>query len=146
MPKADGPGATADPRCRGPIVDDQGAIGDIDVLVADPATRRIVCVETKRLARSLAPHQLSRELKRLFGGGPELSAVDKHRRRVRWIRRNVGPVLEELQLPPSQPRRWRVQGLVVTDDDVLSRYLKNSPMPVRSVREIEEAQAKGHLF
>lgn len=129
-----------------PMLDDQGDVGDIDVLVADPGTRKLVCVETKRLGRSVAPHQLARELERMFGGGSRLSAMDKHQRRVRWIRRNVGPVLEELRLSSSQSQRWRVLGLVVTDDDVLTRYLKKGPMPVRSIREIEEALAKGHLF
>lgn len=131
-----------------PLRDERGEVGDVDVLVADIRRRLILCIETKRLAGARVPYQVARELQRTFGGGnwSGPTSLQKHLRRVRWVGRHKKDVLEALDIHCHPVRRWKVQGVLITDEPVTSAFLVHSPMPVRSFRELKRAHLSGRLY
>jgi hypothetical protein len=120
-------------RLRGP----NGDLGDIDTLVIDPNTKRIMPVECKDLVRARASHEMANEIANLFlGQNGKASFVEKHQRRVEWLREHIGEVLDWLGLP--QDGDWQIEPLIVVDQELMTPYLYTSPMRVVAVVELEE--------
>jgi len=118
-----------------------GDLGDVDVLAADPTTKRLLAIECKDLARARNPHELANELHMLFKASHRKSpAVKRHQRRVRWVKSNLTDVLRFLGLPPGP--NWQVKGLVVVSQEMFTPRLFPSPLPVLSARRFE-AEALG---
>jgi hypothetical protein len=126
--------------------DENGDVGDIDVLVVDETRSLVLCVEAKRLAHSSAPHQVAHEFERMFSRGRKRpSAVERLERRMRVVERDLFPLLRDMGVQEAQ-RSWRVEGLVVTDVPVLGSHVHCVGMPVRSVRDISQALVLGDLY
>ena len=106
-----------------------GPPGDIDVLVAQPDQRRVLVLECKDLVMGRMPHELAVERDKLFrgqGGGP--SAIEKHLRRVAWVREHLDAVVAWLNLGAAIG--WEVEGMVVLDQELLTPYLENLPTTI----------------
>ena len=112
--------------------------GDIDVLVVRPRKKAITLVECKDLAARRDPHEQHCELVELLGPATTPTIVERHAARVAWAREHVPAILEWLGLKPSTA--WRVRGLVVTDDDLVSRYTASSPLAIIAAHEIVRAE------
>ncbi|HEX4114691.1 MAG TPA: hypothetical protein VHY18_02320 [Solirubrobacteraceae bacterium] len=130
------------------MLDEQGNdLGDIDVLVVDAQRRTILCIEVKDLAGALAPHQLANELRATFSvGGSHRSHAEKHQRRVAWIAAHVSEVLDDVGYKDARAHRWRVEGLIVTDEEVLASFIGEPPLPVRDFLTLKAALDSGHLY
>jgi hypothetical protein len=112
-------------------------LGDIDVLVADPAERRLRAVEAKDLAVARTPAELDNELAATFQSRPDRQAAnDRHVERVDWLRDHLGDVLAWLGLGDEDPTLWTVDGLVVLDIELMSPHLTDPPFPVVTYREL----------
>jgi len=130
-------------RLRG---DDGNDLGDIDVLVGDLATRTLLCVEAKRLSGALAPHQLRNQIDRAFGESDEKpSHARKHLKRVKRIEELKDGALAELGIV-EDAGDWSVEGIVVTDVELLSPFVAKVPLPVRSYEQIQAALSDGSLY
>src|SRR5437762_14304114 len=83
-----------------------GPPGDIDVLAANQRTHLLYVIECKDLALARTPRELANELVALFEGeGGEMSAMEKHRARVVWVREHSDDILTLLGFSPKD--RWR---------------------------------------
>jgi hypothetical protein len=116
-----------------------GPLGDIDVLVADPRRRRLIPIECKDLAVARTPHEMDNEITNLFRGrGRRKSYIEKHQNRVRWIQDHINEVLAWLGVPNA--KKWRVDPLVVVDQELFTPFLQSSPIRVVSYQQLAEEQ------
>lgn len=95
-------------------------LGDLDVLAADLARRRLWAIECKAIYTARTPWEEAQELKDFRGRG---GYVARHARRVSWVRRNLRSVLTELGLEHGT---WNVVGLIVTDMPAPTAYYGSS--------------------
>jgi hypothetical protein len=102
--------------------------GDIDVLVVRPRKKAITLVECKDLAARRDPHEQNCELIELLGPSDTPTILDRHAARIAWARDNVPAILEWLGLERSGG--WRVRGVIVTDDDLVTRYTAESDLSI----------------
>jgi hypothetical protein len=116
------------------------ALGDIDVLVAEPAHKTLTAVEAKDIAMALTPSELAEELATHFvtqQGAKRAAAMDRHLERIAWLKAHLPEVLSEFAFDPGNPSSWTVKGLFVTDDAVPSPHIVRPALPVVSYRELE---------
>lgn len=125
---------------RLPISGTSGTLGDIDVLVADRRRRRLIPIECKDLAVARTAHEMANEITNLFlGHGRKKSYIEKHNNRVLWLRAHIQEVLDWLGI--SDLKRWKVEPLVVVNQELFSPFLHSSPMRVISYQQFLEEQA-----
>ena len=104
-------------------------VGDIDVLVVDPARKRIFVIECKDLMAARTPYELHTELLKLFAGaGGKKSLVQKHLARVTWVRSHLQAVLAFVGL--EKRGDWQVKEMIVTDSEMLSPFMRECPATV----------------
>jgi hypothetical protein len=114
-------------------------LGDIDVLLADPARRELIPIETKDLNAAITPPELRNELDELFGTeAGRLGDLHKFAERVEWIERHREDVLMEMRLDSPDANSWTVSPLVVLDRELISSFIAKSPVTVLSFRRIPE--------
>ena len=119
---------------RGP---DGNELGDIDVLAIHPKRRCIWAIECKDLSPARTPSELASELNKLFrGDDKQSSVVERHLRRVEWIDNHISAVFEHYNI--SQRERWKVRPLIVVDEEIFSKHLYTSRIPVYSLRQLQE--------
>jgi hypothetical protein len=110
--------------------------GDIDVLVADLGKRVVTVVETKDLARARTPFELANEAKHIFFGNEnDKSIIQKQQIRLAWVQRHLAQVLASLGL--ASKGQWKVQAEIITDDELMSPYLRQSPIPIMSFEQLK---------
>ena len=114
-------------------------LGDIDVLVADRAQRRLLGVEAKDLAVARTPAELNNELAETFlSHDGKQAAIDRHLERIAWLREHLAEVLDWLGLGDEDTAAWTVDGLMVLDIELMSPYLIDPPLPVITYRDLRE--------
>jgi hypothetical protein len=117
---------------------DGGDLGDIDVLVANPARRRILAIETKDLSVALTPFEIRSEIDELFGERTDRPGKLRiHLERVAWLRESLTDVLNWLKL--NQSDNWLVEAHLVLDQELMSPYLAEPVCRVWSYRRIKES-------
>jgi hypothetical protein len=124
-------------------------LGDVDVLVADPLRlrRRLLAIEVKDLAGARTPTEMANELATTFvTRGKRLSAVEKHLKRVVWLRSNRSAVLSAMGLDGRSADRWRVEPLLIVDRELFAPRLAHVAVPVLSYREVSMGLASGKLL
>ena len=113
-------------------------LGDIDVLVAKPAVKEILVVETKNLSMARTPPEIERQIRKTFSIGEKTrSDSDRLLERAQWTRANIVSVLEWLELSSWNPNDWTVKPLMVVDHELISPFLARVPfrvMPIHDVR------------
>jgi hypothetical protein len=83
---------------------------------------------------------MSNEITNLFlGHGRRKSYIEKHNNRVLWLRAHIKEVLDWLGI--SDVKRWKVEPLVVVNQELFSPFLRGSPMRVISFQQFVEEQA-----
>lgn len=84
------------------MLGEDGTLGDIDVLVIDPAMRRLILVECKDYAPARTPFELSSQLDELLRGRPRTdgtrarSLIERHARRAAFVENHLHDVLAGL--------------------------------------------------
>jgi len=122
-------------RSRVPVADGGRDLGDIDVLVVDPRRRRFWAIECKDFSAGRMPHELQGEMGKLFvGEGGKPSSVEKHARRVAWARAHVADVARQFNIEDTTG--WVVDGLIVVDQELLTPYVRQSPVRVVPFEQI----------
>lgn len=114
-------------------------LGDIDVLVIDPRRRRVRAYECKDLSLARVPSEIANELAELAKG--DKSIVSKHGKRVAWLRKHLESVLDHEGLPNRG--KWDVEGAIIVDEELISRFLVSLPMKVVTIAELEKLLASG---
>ncbi|MCW2165030.1 hypothetical protein B0I12_002185 [Microbacterium hydrothermale] len=116
---------------RNRIVDPFGRdLGDIDVLAVCPDARAILAVEAKDFEIARTPGEINRELQKLFAGSRKKKAtVVLHSARTDWLKPRVAETLVSMGID-ADPAGWRVRGLIVTSDPLLTPLMEESPVPV----------------
>jgi hypothetical protein len=109
------------------IANEQGVLGDIDVLAVDEDRRIIWAVECKALAPARTPGEAADELRDLLGEDGRLGHLGKHTRMVEWLREHGPELLAELGL---EDVGWRIEGLFVVDEDLYGPYFRETTVPV----------------
>jgi hypothetical protein len=120
--------------------DSQEALGDVDVLVAEPDRKALVAVEVKDIAMALTPSELADELAEYFetpDDAKRAAAMDRHQERVAWLKDHIADVLAEFSFNADDPCAWTVEGMFVTDEAVPSPHIIRPALPVLSYRELE---------
>ncbi len=113
--------------------------GDIDVLVVDQKKRRLGVLECKDFAPARMPHEMDYELKKLFQGKHGQKSMIEQR--VDWVHEHVEEILAWLQLDMAgKASRWRVEPLIVVSQELLSPYLRTSPLHVVSLDKLIREQ------
>lgn len=111
--------------------------GDIDVLAIDEERGRIYVLECKNLAFARTPFELAAELRALTETTPQhRSMIEKHRRRVAWLKANLDAVLAWAKLYPA--KQCTVHSGVVVDEHAMSPKLQDVGEPVFSLDELRE--------
>jgi len=120
-----------------PLVDFQGHdLGDIDVLAIDIKGHRLEIIECKDLALAKTPYEMGYELKNIFeGSGSERSIIERHVRRTNWVKENLNAILTHLGLYSDV--KWKIEPLIVVDQELFTPYLRESPIRVASFSELE---------
>lgn len=116
------------PRVKRKIVGTDGKPfwGEVDVLAWNSGKRRLIVVECKDLQRALNPYAFADELRRFYEEGLDEGFVPKLNRKVAWFKQNLPAVLPQIGETPAKSGRWRVKGMIVTDDVHLSAYVGQS--------------------
>jgi hypothetical protein len=111
--------------------------GDIDVLVFNTPSRTIYVLECKNLAFARTPFELASELRALTESTPHhKSIIQKHQRRVQWVRENLAAILPWAGLAGVEP--WTVRSAVVVDEPVMSPKLRDLGEPVFSFPDLSD--------
>ena len=109
--------------------------GDVDVLVIDSRRKKLIPIECKDLSIARTAHDMSNEIRSLFHGhGHKKSYVEKHERRVSWLKANIDDVL--LGFGINSAKRWKIEPLIVLSRELMTPYLHRSSMPVISYEEL----------
>ncbi|WP_406700212.1 hypothetical protein V5E97_15415 [Singulisphaera sp. Ch08] len=112
-------------------------LGDIDVLVVEPKRRTLVVIECKDLAGARTFYEMGNELQEFFvGTNGRRSILDKHSRRVEWVKNNLDAVLDELRI--TAKGKWSVDSLIVVDHELLSPYYRQCPVKIVPFEQLKK--------
>ena len=116
----------------------QQDIADVDVLAADLEAKQLLAVECKDLEGARTPAELRNEIDETFGqSGKKRSKLEIHLERIAWLEAHLQQTLDWMGLPGAA-EDWSVQGLMVTDVEVLAPHvLGGCPIPVMSRATLE---------
>ena len=100
---------------------------------------RIYILECKNLAFARTPYELAAELRALTESTPHRrSLIEKHQRRVDWLRANLEALCAWTKLDPR--KQWTVHSAVVVDEHAMSPKLQDVGEPVLALDEMREDQ------
>lgn len=102
------------------ISNDNNTLGDIDVLLINPAKRRIIVIETKDFSFSRNPHEIELEYRKLFCDSEKsVSYITKHKRRVEWVKAHIEDLKIQYRL---EGVGWKVTNAFVVNEPIVSNY------------------------
>jgi hypothetical protein len=112
-------------------------LGDIDVLVADPISRRLWSIEVKNLAVARTPAELHNEIAEILksSDGPK-AATEIHTERTRWLQQHLRQALLWMGIDTVEGGRWSVHPLMVTQRDLFSAQVVRTRIPVLAYRHL----------
>lgn len=117
--------------------DNEGDLGDIDVLVVDRKKKHLSLVECKDLAQARTPHEMSSEITNLFRGTQDKKPiVQLHQRRTAWVRAHLTELLQWLDIKVT--KGWKVAPLIVVDRELFTPYLENTPIPIVAIEKLRD--------
>jgi hypothetical protein len=108
-------------------------LGDVDVIAWRKEGRRVLCIECKRLLAALTIGEITEQLDRFRGEAGDL--LDKHMKRLNWLRANLGQVL---RFTGKGAKGVELISLLVTNAKVPISYINNLPIPKRNVVPAEQ--------
>jgi hypothetical protein len=113
-----------------------GELGDLDVLVIEPAKHRVAVIECKDLALARTPQELANQLEGLTGITEDTqgAATARHARRLNWVRENLSDVLAHFGIENADG--WEVIGMFVVDEPLFATHLRDIGMEVRSLESL----------
>jgi hypothetical protein len=113
-------------------------LGDIDVLAVDRARATIWAIECKAVSAARTPWEIGHEISSWVEPNGHL---ERHRRRVEWLRQNVDLMAESYAFSPVG---WTVNGIVTTEIPLPSTHQHlRSDVPVILASDLPSVIAKG---
>ncbi len=109
-------------------------LGDIDALVADPASRTLLNIDAKASAPARTPREFADEIKRFTISG-EGSDADRILERAQLVEENIQSALTQLGVR-SDAEDWRVRSLVVLQAPPFAGKLHSVDLPTLSYEEL----------
>jgi hypothetical protein len=114
-------------------------LGDMDVIVIQPATGVITLIEAKGAVAGLVPGKVGREVE-------EWQKIwDAQCRRLRWLHENRQAFAQRHTGVVDRARSWRVLGRIVVRDPVASAELFGVPGGVSTLTELRSADKAAWL-
>ena len=114
------------------LVENGMDLGDIDVMAISDSLKRLLLIECKDFAVARTPYEISSELKKLFKDEEANSAMSRHMKRADWVRAHLKSVLEHYGA--DSRGAWRIEPIIVINEEMLSPHLYRTSMPVVSYR------------
>jgi hypothetical protein len=111
-------------------------LGDLDVLMIEPAKHLVAVIECKDLALARTPQELASQLEGLTGGPKQShgAATARHARRLNWVGENLSAVLARFGIDDTDG--WEVRGMFVVDEPLFATHLADIGMQVRSLESL----------
>lgn len=94
-------------------------IGDIDILIIDPARKILFSIECKSMSPSRNIKEMVEELNKIFGG--DKGWLKKHETRHDWIVNNREKITKKYQVDISD---FEIKSFFVTQEDMLTPHIK----------------------
>ena len=111
-------------------------LGDIDILGVHEPSKTIVAIEAKDFEVARTPSELANEVGKLFGGkSKKKSTVEKHERRLEWLREHLDKVVAEFGIDDSLG--WKVRGFIVTSEQLVTPMMRSSSLPVLTINDLD---------
>ena len=105
------------------------------MLVADLKDACLKLIECKDLALARTPFEMAGEIENLFRGREgRKSIIELHQQRVAWVRNNLQSVLDWIGI--SDRRRWKIEPLIVVDQELFTPYLQTSSIQILSIEQL----------
>jgi Predicted metal-binding protein related to the C-terminal domain of SecA len=102
-------------------------LGDIDVLVIDEKSNRILLVECKDLNYGRNPQEIANEIERLIGDSKEDNSwTKKHIKRHEWVKANVDILIRAYGL---KNETFSVHSLFIVSNEIPAPYVRSMPLP-----------------
>lgn len=102
-------------------------LGDIDVLVIDKKSNRILLVECKDLNYGRNPQEIANEIERLIGDSEEDNSwTKKHIKRHEWVKANVDILIRAYGL---KNELFLVDSLFIVSNEIPAPYIRVMPLP-----------------
>jgi hypothetical protein len=115
--------------------------GDIDVFICNRANCTVYLLECKNLAFARTPFELASEIRAFTESTPQhKSMIEKHQRRVQWVKENLDAILSWVGANGSGDL-WHVRSAVVVDEPVMSPRLRDMGEPVFSITDLSNEMA-----
>ena len=124
------------------LLGEDGDLGDIDVLVIDPARRRLILAECKDYAPARTPFELGSQLDDLLRGRPRKdgtrarSLMERHLRRAAFVRHHLPDILAALGVDMTEP--WSVIPVYIMSALPNALLSADAPLPVVDVTAFSE--------
>lgn len=104
------------------IINNEGNdLGDIDILIIDKKTNRLIASEVKDFHFSRNPYEIQQEYIKMFvDKKKEKCFATKHQRRVEWLREHLEDVKQEYNLDNLD---WIIDGIFIVSEPLISSYI-----------------------
>lgn len=118
-------------------------LGDVDVLAVDIVRHRIWVLQCKNFSMAGTPHEMDNELDKLFIEKTTAGTVpEKLQKQAHWVEGNLQELLTHLgfAIPEeaSNAKRWKIEALIVVDEELVTPYLRQSPVPVVTLTALNQ--------
>lgn len=112
-------------------------IGDLDVLVIDPAKKIVYSLEAKSISESRNIKEMIEEVSKLFGSTSEAGWIEKHMKRDTWLKANLDQLSKKYGIDLTS---FKVKSVFITEEDMLTPYLRKMslPLPFLTRYDLEE--------
>ena len=103
------------------IADNIGDLGDIDILIIDEETSKIIVTEVKNFRFSRNPREINQEYEKMFmdkDGTPCFAT--KHKKRTQWVLNHLSDVKQMYSL---DDRNWEVKGLFIVNQPLIRNHI-----------------------
>ena len=115
------------------ISHDGNDLGDIDILIIDKETGRLIVTEVKNFRYSRNPYEIQQEHEKMFVDGSSSCFVTKHKKRITWIAEHLEDLKQQYGL---DNRTWKVTGLFIVNQALISSYVYKQDIRCISTSEL----------
>ena len=114
-------------------------LGDIDVLCVIPELRVVLCIECKDFSLARTAAEIQHQMEEIVTGSRgKAPTVEKHLKRVEWVRVNLDYVLKEC-FDIDRKGCWRVKPMLVSDGELYATYLRSLPFENWTLERLRSA-------
>lgn len=108
-------------------------LGDIDILIIDSITKKIIVTEVKNFRFSRNPHEIKQEYEKMFKDKEKPCFATKHKKRTQWVKDHINDVILGYKLEDSD---WTVTSLFIVNQPLISQHIYNEQIKCISKAEL----------